>query len=257
MIRRLTVVTACLLLAACKQTDAFAAPDAGMAIDAGTRSASWSFNATIIEACSCPMFCQCYFNPEPAQHVGCCPPGAPASESPRYCEFNNAFRVNRGSHGDVSLDGAKFWVAGDLGGDFSKGEMTWAKVHFDPMVTAAQREGILAALTALYPVKWQSFTVGDDLPIEWKAGKDRSVARMDGGKAAEVVLQRNQGMTDEPIVMHNLRYWGAPRNEGFVMMQNEVEAYRLGEGFEHRGTNGFMITVDITSEDAEAAAKGY
>jgi len=26
----------------------------------------WSIKATIIEACSCPMFCQCYFNSEPA-----------------------------------------------------------------------------------------------------------------------------------------------------------------------------------------------
>ncbi|RPI74174.1 MAG: hypothetical protein EHM47_04355, partial [Ignavibacteriales bacterium] len=30
----------------------------------------WSFNASLIEACSCPMFCQCYFNPEPAAHSG-------------------------------------------------------------------------------------------------------------------------------------------------------------------------------------------
>ena len=30
----------------------------------------WSFNATIIEACSCPMFCTCYFNPSPAGHHG-------------------------------------------------------------------------------------------------------------------------------------------------------------------------------------------
>src|ERR1700730_17054778 len=28
----------------------------------------WSMNATIIEACSCPMFCQCYFNDKPAAH---------------------------------------------------------------------------------------------------------------------------------------------------------------------------------------------
>src|SRR6185369_16387387 len=28
----------------------------------------WSLNATLIEACSCPMFCQCYFNAKPAGH---------------------------------------------------------------------------------------------------------------------------------------------------------------------------------------------
>ena len=68
-------------------------------------------------------------------------------------------------------------------------------------------------------------------------------------------------MTDEPIVIKNLKYWGAPRNDGFVLMPNEVEAYRVpaSKAFEFKGTNGFMITFDITSEDvakAAGAAKG-
>ena len=220
---------------------------------------AWDFNATIIEACSCPMFCQCYFNSRPAG-VGCCSkPDDPLLKT-RYCKFNNAFKVNHGSAGATKLDGAKFWVAGDLGGDFSKGEMNWADLHFDPAVTKEQREGIQAALGHLYPVKWASFTVGKDLPMEWTAGKDRSVAKLDGGKAAEVVLKKNQGMNDEPIVIKNLKYWGAPRNDGFVLMANEVETYKATDKpFEFKGTNGFMITVDINSKDGSGAggAKGY
>jgi hypothetical protein len=180
--------------------------------------------------------------------------------APRYCRFNNVFKVNKGKYGDTKLDGAKFWVAGDLGGDFSKGEMQWAVVHFDPSVTTEQRDGILAAAGHLYPVKWASLQVGKDQPVVWNGGKDRSVARLDGGKAGEVVLKRNQGMSDDPIVIKNLRYWGAPRNDGFVLMANEVEAYRLSDKpFEFKGTNGFMITVDITSKDVAPAAKakGY
>src|SRR5438876_191075 len=30
----------------------------------------WSANMSAIEACSCPMFCQCYFNHQPAAHGG-------------------------------------------------------------------------------------------------------------------------------------------------------------------------------------------
>lgn len=218
----------------------------------------WHMNATIIEACSCPMFCQCYFNSKPADHVGCCPPGADPKSAPRYCKFNNAFQVNKGTFGTVKLDGAKFWVAGDLGGDFSQGKMDWAVVHFDPSVTKEQRDGIVAVLGALYPVKWNSLEVKSDFPIEWKAGKDRSVAKLDGGKAAEVVLVKNQGMSDEPIVIQNLKYWGAPRNDGFVLMANEVEAYRAGDKpWEYKGTNGFMITFDIASADAGGGKKGY
>jgi hypothetical protein len=38
-------------------------------------------------------------------------------------------------------------------------------------------------------------------------------------------------------------------------MPNEVEAYRVGpKAFEFRGTNGFMITVDINSTDVAKAS---
>lgn len=219
------------------------------------KSASdWAMNATIIEACSCPMFCQCYFNSQPASHHG---HGAQGGE--HFCRFNNAFKVNKGHHGNTKLDDAKFWVAGDLGGDFSTGKMDWAILTFDPSVTKEQREGIAAVLAHLYPVKWGSFAVAKDAPMEWKASKDKAVARLDGGKTAEVVLNRFPGMNDEPIVIKNLKYWGAPRNEGFVMMPNEVEAYRAGDKpFEYKNSNGFMITFDITSKDvmkSQAAAK--
>lgn len=205
----------------------------------------WAMNATIIEACSCPMFCQCYFDSKPASHAM-----AGMSDQEHYCKFNNAFRVNKGSYGATKLDGAKFWVAGDLGGDFSKGEMDWAVVTFDPSVTPAQREGIKAVLGNLYPVKWKNFSMAADAPMAWTASADKATATLDGGKTGEVVLHRNQGMTDKPIVIQNLKYWGAPRNDGFVLMQNEVEAYRTGDKpFEYKGTNGFMITFDITSKD--------
>jgi hypothetical protein len=223
---------------------------------AKTAPVDWHMNATIIEACSCPMFCQCYFNTMPADHPGCCPPGKPG-EAPRYCRFNNAYKVNHGNFGSTKLDGAKFWVAGDLGGDFSKGEMTWAVLHFDPSVTKEQRDGIAEALGHVYPVKWGSFTVGKDMPVEWNGGRDRSVAKLDGGKAGEVVLVRNQGMTNDPIVIKNLRYWGVPRNDGFVLMQNEVETYKATDKpYEYKGTNGFMITFDIDAKDVPAA-KAY
>jgi hypothetical protein len=218
---------------------------------------AWSMNATIIEACSCPMFCQCYFATKPAAHATAGHEGHEGhGAGEHFCKFNNAFQVNRGSYGDVKLDGAKFWLGGDLGAEFSDGEMDWAILTFDPSVTPAQREGIQAVLGHLYPVKWKSFTMAPDAPMAWKATADRAEASLDGGKTAMVVLARNQGMTNDPIVIKNLKYWGAPRNDGFVLMQNEVEAYRGGDKpFEHKGTNGFMITFDINSKDVAADKK--
>ena len=216
-------------------------------------ASDWALNATIIEACSCPMFCQCYFNPKPAAHASHDGHAGHGGAGQHFCRFNNAFRVNKGHAGAVKLDGAKFWVAGDLGGDFSKGQMDWAVLTFDPSVTKEQRDGIVAALGHLYPVKWNSFTVAKDAEMEWTADPQRAVARLAGGKVAEVVLRRaDSGMNGGPVVIKNLQYWGAPRNDGFIMMPNEVEAYRAGDKpFEFKGTNGFMITLDIASADVK------
>ena len=93
--------------------------------------------------------------------------------------------------------------------------------------------------------------------MDWSYTKDSATAKLDGGKMGEVILHRNQGMTSEPIVIQNLKYWGAPRNTGFKLMQNEVEAYRTGDKpFEYKGTNGFMITFDINAKDMAAKPKG-
>jgi hypothetical protein len=218
---------------------------------------SWSMNATIIEACSCPMFCQCYFSTKPASHaMHAGHEGHEGMGAEHFCRANNVFRVNKGNYGPTKLDGAKFWAAMDLGDDFSDGQMKWVIVTFDPSVTPQQREGIKTVLTHLYPVKWESFEVAQDLPIEWSHNGDRAVAKLDGGKAGEVVL--NGGAVSRnassPVVINNLKYWGAPKHTGFVLMPNEVEAYRLGpNAFEFKGTNGFMITFDIDSKTAPPA----
>jgi hypothetical protein len=222
---------------------------------------AWSMNATIIEACSCPMFCQCYFSTKPAAHAMAGMEGHEHGGGEHYCRANNVFKVNKGMYGKTKLDGAKFWISMDLGDDFSDGTMKWAVVTFDPSVSKEQRDGILAAVTNLYPVKWETpVQVGEDLPIEWSHTGDKAVAKLDGGKAGEVVL--NGGAVGRnktaPVVITNLKYWGAPRHDGFVLMPNEVEAYRLGpNAFEFKGTNGFMITVDIASKDAPAGGGGH
>jgi len=227
----------------------FALAGALMAMETKSAAKPWAMNATIIEACSCPMFCQCYFSTAPASHAMAGMEG----HSEAYCKFNNAFRVNRGTYNGVSLAGAKFWVAGDLGSDFGGGQADWAVLTFDPSVTQAQREGIGMILGKVYPVKWASFQMGADAPISWQhqAGSDDAHAMLDGGKGAEVILKNSVNKNAAgPVVIKNLKYFGAPRNEGFVLMPNTVEAYRLGaKPYEFKGTNGFMITLDITSKD--------
>ena len=106
----------------------------GVAAKEESAAKNWAMNATAIEACSCPMFCQCYFNTKPAGHAA----HSHGEGGEHFCKFNMAYKVNHGNYGATKLDGAKFWIAGDLGGDFSKGDMDWAVLTFDPSVTAEQ-----------------------------------------------------------------------------------------------------------------------
>ena len=211
-----------------------------------TAKPDWAFNATIVEACTCPMFCPCYFDTKPTPHHE-------HGTTEHYCKFNMGYKVNRGNVGSVKLDGVKFWIAGDLGADYGDGVTDWAEATFEPSVTKEQRAAIAMIVGYVYPVKWDSFTIGKDASIEWNATAERAEARLDGGKAAEVVLVHNPtAMSADQSVLKNVRYFGAARNDGFVLMPNEVQAYRVGKNaFESRGTNGFMITVDMTSKDVK------
>ena len=68
---------------------------------------SWAIKAEYIEACSCNLFCMCYFQTHP--------------DGDRFCEFNMAVKIASGHVGDVKVDGEYYWLSGDLGGDFTKG----------------------------------------------------------------------------------------------------------------------------------------
>jgi hypothetical protein len=221
------------------------------AISLGHSSAAipdWFMNATIIESCSCPVFCPCQFsiNHTPTAHDM---HGGHGTE--RFCRFNRAVRVNRGNFGKTQLENTKFWMAGDLGPNFtsSNDQYDWGVLRFDPSVTRDQRDAMAVIMPILFPGKWKSFNVENDAALEWKQTKDRAEAQLDEGKTAKIVLSKTQGMTSDPVVVKNLPYEGATGNDGFIVMPSEVQAYRVGsKPFEFKGTNGFVITVDINSK---------
>jgi len=211
----------------------------------GTAKPEWSINASDIEACSCPMFCQCYFNTEPAAHHH-------EGASSHYCRFNMAYKVNSGHFGETDLTGAKFWITGDLGADFSAGKTDWAHITFDKAMTPAQRDAVGKILAHMFPVQWASLTTAEGTIDTWEYNKDFAHATLKGGKTAEIKLKRFPGVTNEPVVIKNLPYFGVPRNDGFVMMPNEIEAYKEGpKAFEFKGTTGFYITTDMNSNDVK------
>jgi Protein of unknown function (DUF1326) len=206
-------------------------------------SVDWAMNATIIDGCSCRLLCPCIFG-SPAT-VGSA--ATHEHEGHRSCYFNAAFRVNKGHYGKVSLDGLKFWFAGD------KGDARTVELTFEPSATKEQREGINEFLSHFLPLEWKSFTEGPDAKIEWKAEAVRAEARLDGGKAAEVVLTRHALATGKgTTVIRDMSYFAATRNDGFNILPVEIVAYRRGPKpapFEFRGTSGWTLTIDMNSRD--------
>jgi hypothetical protein len=210
---------------------------------ANDASVDWAVNTTIIDGCSCRLLCPCIFG-SPAT-VGSAATHEHAGH--RSCYFNQAFRVNKGHYGKVRLDGLKFWFAGD------KGDAKTVELTFEPSATREQREAIRVFMSHFLPLKWTSFTEGPDAVIDWKVEAVHAEARLDGGKAAEVVLTRNPGATGEgTTVIKNMSYFAAPRNHGFNIMPVEFIAYRRGPEpapFEFSGTSGWTITIEMSSKD--------
>jgi hypothetical protein len=247
--QRISIALVMALLACGCSHEAAPAPSATAVSEAS--KAAWAVTLDNIEACSCPTFCQCYFSGQPALHEAAT---STAGHAMRFCRFNNAFRVSEGHYGATNLAGMKFWMAGDLGGDFSKGQMDWVVVRFEPSATPQQREAAIAIVNQIFPVKWNSFTSGQDAKIDWSVNDDSAVARLNEGKSAEVVLKQTRDSTGKPVVIQNVQFWAAPSNSGFRIMKNDVEAYRDGDKpFEFKQTNGFFTTIRMSASDMKGA----
>ncbi len=210
----------------------------------------WSANMTVMETCSCPVFCQCFFTGKPPAD---CKMNMGGGKEMSFCRFNQAYRVNFGHYGSVRLNGAMFWFVGDAGEDFAHPKLNWSVLIFDSSVTKDQRDALTAILHHLHfyrPDRWNSFEIGKSAFMKWSFTLDSAKASLDGGKTAEVVLRRLDGGMNKPVTLNNMDYFGYPRNNGFLLMPNEIEAYRIGDkAFEYKGTNGLVTTVDISSKD--------
>ena len=217
---------------------------------AGTKPAAaakpdFMITASYIEACSCDMFCPCYFNTHSTAHG-----------SDHYCRANLVLHVDKGYYKDTKLDGAKVWVATDLGSDWSTGKDSWAVLNYDSSVTPAQKAALNDVLGQLYPFKWQKMDV-ETAGFSWNIDTKKGVAhaKMNNGKG-EVILERWKG--DNPsreTVIRNLKYWMAQSNDGFRMWKSKHEAFEgQGHKFSYDGTNGFLITIQFSGQSKQAAA---
>src|ERR1700682_1062670 len=149
----------------------------------------FDMTASYIEACSCDMFCPCYFNTHSTNHMD------EHQMDAHFCRANLVLKVDKGYYKETKLDGAKVWIATDLGSDWSTGKDSWLVVNFDPSVSKEQQAALADILGQLYPIPWQKKgvdTAAFSLNVDTKAGVAH--AKMDSGKA-EVLLERGKGET--------------------------------------------------------------
>jgi hypothetical protein len=188
----------------------------------------WYIDAEYIEACSCNLFCACYFNPSPDKE---------------FCELNMGVRVKKGNYGDVKLDGMKIWLSGNLGANFGSGEIDGIVFTFEPSASQAQMDAAVKVLTHIYPVKPKKVAI-DRAPILWEKEGKTAHAKLGDGEG-EVALTQVDGPNGKPVVINNLKYWGADPNKGFNLYRS-VHHYK-GHGYDYRSKDANGFTVEIES----------
>jgi len=190
----------------------------------------WSIKASYIEACSCRMFCPCYFATKPDKH---------------FCEFNMGIQIQQGNLGETKLDGMKLWLTGDLGEDFGDGQTEWLVASFEPSATPEQIEATGKILSIIYPAKWNEFKI-EKKKIYLKFG-DKPHAKLGNGEA-EIKLDMIKDRHGKQVVINNLNYWAAEHNKGFVLGYGTHHYKGEGRDFEYEGVNGFLIDIEGKGE---------
>jgi len=198
----------------------------------GNASASdgWSVQASYIEACSCNLFCPCYFNTSPDKE---------------FCKFDNVVKISHGHVGKVKLDGLKFWMSGDLGSDFSKGMMKTGIITFEPSATPAQVDAAMEIIKKVYPVTWEQVTVDPERKlIVWEKHGNDGYAKLGNGEG-EVTLKGVVGSDGKHLVkIDNLQYWGAQKNNGFILARSTHHYKGNGLDYSFDDANGFFIDIE-------------
>src|SRR5215813_12869361 len=92
---------------------------------------AWSVSGQYYETCSCDFVCPCL----PGQMM--------VSPTKGSCTFAMAFQIERGTYGQVSLDGLGFIVLGFTPEEMGKGNWS-VGVIIDERATAEQRDAITA-----------------------------------------------------------------------------------------------------------------
>lgn len=193
--------------------------------------------AHIDEACSCPLFCKCYFSPEPAGD---------------RCNFNNVYTVEKGNYGNVKLDGMQVWLSGNLGDNFGDGKTEAVIAAFEPTATPAQVDAFMKIASKIYPVTWDKVVTTDRTTMKMTHSAAKHVATRGDGKGHVELTLPDPSSADHknPPVIQNLNYFGAPKNHGFKLYYGTHRFTGHGYDYKYEQRNGFTIDIEIGTPPA-------
>lgn len=197
-----------------------------------TAEPGFYLKAHIDEACSCPLFCPCYFNPEP---------------SGDRCNFNNVFSVEKGNYGDVKLDGMKVWLSGNLGDNIGDGKTEAVIAAFEPGATQAQVDGFMKIAAKIYPVTWDKIVTTDRTAMTITHSSTKHVAsRADGKGHVELALPEASAADHKtPPTIQNLQYFGAHKTHSFKLYYGTHRFAGHGYDYKYAKRNGFTVDIEI------------
>jgi hypothetical protein len=204
-------------------------------------SISWRLAGEYLENCNCEMLCPCIVGPRSERG------GALARPTEGYCDVPVVFRIDRGMHGDVRLDGlAAAWAIHTPG---PMGEGGWTTgLYLDERGTSDQRRaletifsgaaggppGVLAALVATrLPTRF--------LPIRFEQEGRRRRAVIPGVLEVEIEGLAGADRVGE-MWLDNVRHFAARR---LAIARATRSSYRdHGLVWNHTGRNGHYAPFD-------------
>lgn len=158
----------------------------------------WQFTGDYFENCNCDVVCPCLVSP-----------AAPLTARPTqgFCDVALVFHIDKGSYGDVSLDGLNVAVIAHTPGAMADGDWTAA-----PYIDERANDAQMAALAAIFsgnesgPMAAFAPLIGTHLE-----GKKVQITYRINGKTRSVEIPGIMHMAVEPLgSMHpSGELWGA------------------------------------------------
>ena len=181
---------------------------------------SWHLTATVAESCSCHVSCPCNFGGDPNRNP---------------CEGNRLIAIQSGHYNDVNLKGVSFLITFTM--------RSWSKIYVSDTVTDQQK----ASVEALLPIAFAGFHRGmlsfTTAPITMELTEQR--VRF-AGPESSVDMEVMRGFGGKPVKILNLP--NAAYQDYLQYRSTSHEHKSADHTWSHKGTNGFVSTMDVGSE---------